>query len=58
MKLPQFVLKRNSDVDLTVQKDEQAKRRMKKHVDEKSRAQVLDIQVGDAVLIRQTKRNK
>ena len=58
-KLPQISMKRNSDIDRTVQKnDERAKERMKKYADKRSRATVSNIQVGDTVLIRQRKQNK
>ena len=49
-KLPQISMKRNSDIDRTVQKnDERAKERMKKYADKRSRATVSNIRVGDSV---------
>ena len=58
-KLPQIVLQKDSDVDLTVQQnDKRAKEQMKKYADQKSRARASDIQVGDTVLILQRKQNK
>ena len=55
-KLPQVSTKRNSDIDRTVQKnDERAK---EKHANKRSRARVSNIRVGDTMLIRQRKQNK
>ena len=57
-KLPQLTVNSQTEMNSKVQKnDKEAKEKMKRHADEKSRVKASDIKVGDTVLIRQRKQN-
>ena len=55
MKLPEICEKNNSEIQA---KDSQAKQKMKEYADQRVQARESNINIGDAVLVRQKKKNK
>lgn len=57
--LPQIVSRGDPERDtVTRERDEKAKDRMKEYADQKQRAAILHVKIGDIVLVRQKKQNK